>query len=159
MNDLIQTRIERLPTPLLPAQIAEASYVALMKIAEHAEVPRSYAMQEVAKEIIRQSGIDLTKMLTQAKCMTDVPLGDVMLEPTELGAHFGLSGADANKRLCSAGLQTKQGNEWVATAAGKDLCVRHAWVSGHKSGYNLKWRFTSVESMFEETAGVELRYA
>ncbi len=137
--------------PLLPAQVALATLQANLEIMKLVGVPASYAVQETARMMSDQSGLDYCPMLTQAECMNNVPMSDVMLEPTELGEHFKMSGSDANKLLAAAGLQSKQGGDWVPTPAGKPMCIRHAWTVRGKSGYNLKWRFTDVEAYFLNT--------
>ena len=44
--------------------------------------------------------------------MDKVPDKDIMLEPTELGKHYGLSGKAMNKKLAELELQVKANGEW-----------------------------------------------
>jgi len=133
--------------PMLPAQIAEATFFSLMRISEYANVPKSYAMQEAAQLVSNESGMDLTKLLTQAEVMNDVPKEDVMLEPTELGRLFDTSAIAMNRKLKELGLQEKIAGRWTPTEAGEKLSIKHAWVRGNKSGYNLKWNAAEIEAL------------
>ena len=139
-----------LPLPLLPAEVAQKTATALLAIGDMFSVPRSYAVQEAAKIASQQSGIDLTPLLTQAAAMQNVPQEDIMLEPTELSHLFNTSAIAMNRKLADLGLQEKQAGQWVPTALGSGLCERHAWVSGSKSGYNLKWKAVEIEKMMGE---------
>ena len=96
----------------------------------------------------RASGCDITPLITQATAMNNVPDKDVMLEPTELGKHYGLSGKAMNEKLKELDLQYLHGENWYGenwlptekgTEKGKPICERHAWAVNNKSGYNLKW--------------------
>jgi hypothetical protein len=139
------------PQPLqleyTPAQRAQVDFDALMSIAERAKVPKSFAVQECAKMATRSSGLDITHLLTQSEDMDNVPDKDVMLEPTELGAHFGLKAKDMNIQLMELGLQVKSGKQWIATPEGEKISERHAWVVAGKSGYNLKWNWLAVSQL------------
>jgi hypothetical protein len=86
--------------------------------------------------------------------MNNVTDKDVMLEPTELGKKYGLSGKAMNKRLMELGLQVKTANQWIATPKGEKISERYAstatavaWVVANKSGYNLKWNWQSVDDL------------
>lgn len=73
-----------------------------------------------------------------------------MLEPTELGKRYGISAMKMNQALTNAGLQVKGDDGWVATEAARGAWSRHQWVSGSKSGYNLKWNVRFVERSLPE---------
>lgn len=139
------------PQTMLPAQVALETAKAELELARLFKVPESYAVQQIARIVSAQSGIDHTKLLTQAEAMNNVPAEDIMLEPTELGRRYGLSAVQMNKVLQQWGLQVKWGKQWLPTEAGKALCEDHGWIKGNKSGYNLKWRVKEIQKYFEPT--------
>lgn len=55
-----------------------------------------------------------------------------------------------NRTLKEFGLQVKVKVGWEPTPAGKTMCVRHAWKSGAKSGYNLKWNARAVAQVLSD---------
>ena len=147
----LETKQEQ-PRPQLeytPAQRAEVDFKAIMGIAKIANVPDHYALQEAAKIASRASGCDITRLVTQGKDMNNVPDKDVMLEPTELGKHFGLSGKAMNEKLKDLDLQYKHRDSWLPTEKGNPLCERHAWAVKNKSGYNLKWRLSDIVELMK----------
>lgn len=133
--------------PMTPSQIGKQCILDMLDVAELFGAPKSYAIQVAASEAVRQTGMPWDRLLTQAAAMTNVPHEDVMLEPTELGKLFDLSAIAMNRQLATLGLQVKEGGEWRPTEEGAGLCQRHAWVSGSKSGYNLKWRAKDIEAL------------
>ena len=133
-----------------PAQRAQVDFDALMSIAERAEVPKSFALQECAKMATRASGCDITPLITQAAGMDKVPNKDVMLEPTELGKHYGLSGKAMNNKLMDLDLQYRDKEGWKPTEKGEPLCEKHAWAVKNKSGYNLKWNWQGVDDFLSD---------
>lgn len=144
-------KVETTPLPILPATVAKDTFFSLLEVARAVGVPESFAIFEAGELAGQQSGIDLTALLAHAPAMDDVPDQDVMLEPTELGALFGLSGAEMNNKLSELGLQSKVACKWKPTVAGEAVCARHQWkspVSG-KSGYNLKWKAAEIEAMMD----------
>ena len=129
-----------------------------MGIAKIANVPDHYALQEAAKIATRSSGCDITPLITQATAMNNVPDKDIMLEPTELGKHFDLSGKAMNEKLKELDLQYRHGENWLPTEKGKPICERHAstatavaWAVKNKSGYNLKWNWQGVDDLINST--------
>ena len=135
-----------------PAQRAKVDFDALMSIAERAKVPKSFAVQECAKMVTRSSGMDITHLLTQSEDMDKVPNKDVMLEPTELGKHYVLSGKAMNNKLMDLDLQYRDKEGWKPTEKGEPLCERHAWAVKNKSGYNLKWNWQGVDELMQNNA-------
>lgn len=137
--------------PLLPAEVAESTFAAMLSIAKIAGVPESYAIFEAGEIAGQQSGLNLTPMLLHSPAMNDVPDSDVMLEPTELGQLFDLTAAEMNNKLAAFGLQKKVGGKWAATDSGKELCAIHQWKSplSSKSGYNLKWKAAEIEALID----------
>jgi phage regulator Rha-like protein len=152
----IAARKAREPSPreqmMLPAQVGEETIKSMLPVANTYGVPVSYAMQIAAREATKVSGIAWDEMLTQAPVMDDVPIEDVMLEPTEIGKRLGMTAIQTNKWLESEGLQIRTREGWVATKEGAEISQRHAWTKNGKSGYNLKWKANAVEGLFN---GVE----
>ena len=138
--------------PYTPTQLAKIAIDDLSYIAEKFEVPKSFATQEIAKLATRLSGVDITSLLTQSVHMDKVPNKDVMLEPTELGKHYGLSGKAMNNKLMDLDLQYRDKEGWKPTEKGEPLCEKHAWVVKNKSGYNLKWNWQGVDELMQNNA-------
>ena len=136
--------------PYTPTQLAKIAIDDLSYIAEKFEVPKSFATQEIAKLATRLSGVDITSLLTQSVHMDKVPNKDVMLEPTELGKHYGLSGKAMNNKLMDLDLQYRDKEGWKPTEKGEPLCERHAWAVKNKSGYNLKWNWQGVDDFLSD---------
>lgn len=134
-------------TGLSPAQRAANDVEALYRIVDLFKINPSYATQKVAVLASRSSGFDVTELLTQSEHMNNVPDDHVMLEPTELGKALGYSAREMNIKLSELGLQVKAaGGQWIATPEGEQISERHAWASGNKSGYNLKWKLSAVRA-------------
>ncbi|NCC41253.1 MAG: hypothetical protein EOM21_17835 [Gammaproteobacteria bacterium] len=133
--------------PMTPSQIGKQCIIDMTDVAKLFGIPESYALQIAGSEAVRQTGMPWDRLLTQAAAMSNVPDEDVMLEPTDLGRLFDLSGAAMNKKLAELGLQVKEAGEWRPTEEGRALCERHAWVRGNKDGYNLKWKAAEIEKL------------
>lgn len=136
--------------PMTPSQVGKQCILDMLDVAVLFGAPKSYALQVAASEAVRQTGMPWDRLLTQAEAMQNIPHEDVLLEPTELGKLFDLGPVAMNRQLVAFGLQVKEGGEWRPTEEGAALCQRHAWVSGSKSGYNLKWRAKDIEAMMAE---------
>ena len=145
-NELRQQPVATTPAqPLLPSTQAKHIVADTLDIANLLRVPLHIGQQEAVKTARNQTGFDFAPLLAFAPAQTDVPATEVMLEPTELAQRLGVKGARSmNAILRDNGLQVKVNGEWQPTARGENLCVRHAWVSGNKSGYNLKWRLSPI---------------
>ena len=133
-----------------PATLALRDVVAGLEMAKRFGCPESYAIQITSQHAERLTGYPVTMLANQAAACQDVPAGDVMLEPTEIGKLLDMTGADANKMLEGLGLQSKVSGVWTPTAAGQPLCIRHAWTARGKSGYNLKWNARAIEDMIAD---------
>lgn len=138
--------------PLLPEQRAESIIGVFTRLAAAHGVPMSFAMQLASVEATKISGLPFDRLLTQAACMNAVPDEDVMLEPTELGKRYGISGQRLNSILGDHDLQMKIGDNWIPTEDGLKFSQRHAWSRNGKSGYNLKWRVSFVDDLMSEMA-------
>ena len=132
-----------------PPQIMTPS--ALLKeeltIFELLEVPKHLAQIESIKQVKKLSGVDLSYAILLAPAQNEIKAESVMLEPTELGKHFNLSGVKMNKRLRSLDLQYKNGEDWKPTEEGEKISSRHSWSAGNKSGYNLKWNLAEIKRL------------
>jgi len=113
------------------------------------KVPEYIAQIETVKIIKKDSGVDISAILLVAPAQDNIKKKDVMLEPTELGKHFNLSGVKMNKRLRSLDLQYKSGNDWKPTEEGDKISSRHSWSAGSKSGYNLKWNLAKIKKLLK----------
>lgn len=130
-----------------PLNTAQASMSALLAIADMCGVPKHYALSQGVQLVANDSGVDLSGLLTHADCMTGVPHDEVLLEPTELGEMFMMTGAQMNVQLSHLGLQVKVGQQWTPTEKGLEYCEKHNWVTRFKSGYNLKWRAHAIDGL------------
>ena len=130
-----------------PMQIARIIVSEYLEISKLFEVPQHYAQIEAVKEAHSGAGVDLSPLLLRAPAQDRIEDHELMLEPTELGKHYGVSAVKMNQRLAEAGLQVKTEAGWEATDAGKHISVRHAWKNKMKSGYNYKWKVSAVKSI------------
>ena len=130
-----------------PMQIARIIVSEYLEISKLFEVPQHYAQIEAVKEAHSGAGVDLSPLLLRAPAQDRIKDHELMLEPTELGKHYGVSAVKMNQRLAEAGLQVKTEAGWEATDAGKHISVRHAWKNKMKSGYNYKWKVSAVKSI------------
>jgi phage regulator Rha-like protein len=113
-------------------------------------VPEHIAQQEATKLILTEVGVDYTPLMLAAPAQDDIATQDEMLEPTDLAKRLGIRNAiKMNLILEHLGLQTKVRDTWLPTLEGEDLCIKHAWSKGTKSGYNLKWRVTAINAMLD----------
>ena len=103
-------------------------------------VPAHLAQTESVKYVKALTSVDFSAMLQLSATQNDIKEEELCLEPTEMGMAMNLSAFEFNKLLESRGLQYKDQGVWTATPQGRDLCSKHHWVKGAKSGYNLKWK-------------------
>lgn len=114
------------------------------------ECPTHIIQQEIVKKVRKDTGVDFQHLLKHAKAQQNILQHEVMLEPTELGIQLNLgSGRATNLVLESLGLQRRVNGGWVPTDRGEVLSHQHAWTSGDKSGYNLKWNVNKVKELLE----------
>ena len=116
-----------------------------LTIFELLEVPKHLAQVESIKQVKKISGVDLSYALLVSPAQDNIKKESVMLEPTELGKQFGLSGMMMNQKLMRMGLQFNDGTGWVPTKRGAEISSKHAWAKGKKSGYNLKWNKSKIK--------------
>jgi phage anti-repressor protein len=110
-------------------------------------VPVHLAQIESVKHVKASTGVDLAPVLRLAPAQDNIPNSEVMLEPTALGRKYGLSGREVNQKLMVAGLQYRDGDEWLPTKLADGLCARHAWNKQGKSGYNIKWSLEKIRDI------------
>lgn len=111
-------------------------------------VPTHLAQIEAIKHARLSTGVDFSYLLHHAPAQNSVADDEVMLEPTELGKHLGLSAVAVNRKLEAVGLQTRDhAGCWQPTAKGAPISFRHSWTSKGKNGYNLKWKLQAVKSL------------
>lgn len=131
-----------LPSPTTQArQIIEDD----LHVASLFSVPLHFAQSESVKHARLLTGVDYSHLLAYAPAQNDIQYAEMMLEPTPLGARYGVSGVKMNRMLQEAGLQVRVGRDREGTPAAKGQYVRHHWVDGNKDGYNLKWNVNFVE--------------
>lgn len=114
------------------------------------ECPLHIAQQEIVKLVRKDTGVDFSAALKYAKAQQNILQHEIMLEPTELGLRLGLNARQTNRVLQDLGLQYRINGQWIPTDRGEKICHQHAWTSGNKSGYNLKWNLKVVEELLEE---------
>ena len=127
--------------PTTPADLLKEE----LKIFALFEVPKHLAQIESVKQVKKISGVDLSYALLVSPAQDNIEKESVMLEPTELGKQFGLSGMMMNQKLMRMGLQFNDGTGWVPTKRGSEISSKHAWAKGKKSGYNLKWNESKIK--------------
>jgi phage anti-repressor protein len=136
---------------LTPHEKALNAAEVFMKAGELFGAPRHLVQIEAIKEAKRYAGVDLSPVLQLSPAQDNIPDEEEMLEPTELATRLGVTNAMMmNRRLKDLGLQVRTRGGWEPTSAGKSMCIRHAWKSGDKSGYNLKWNYAEVLEMIGE---------
>jgi len=139
------------PQPLLPTTLARHTIEDDLAVAQLLAVPLHLAQSEAVKHARLLTGVDYGHLLAHAPAQNDIQYEQVMLEPTELGKGFGLSAVKMNQKLEQLGLQVRQNDQWTPTEAAKGAWARHQWVSGGKSGYNIKWNKAFVEKRMKAT--------
>ena len=133
----------------LPAAVAAEHIKAELELAALFSVPLHLAQAEAVKTVKATIGYDAARFLLLAPAQTNIPVDEMRLEPTELGKMFGMSAIKVNRALEEAGLQKKVALGWEPTGEGKLYASSHQWVSGSKSGYNLKWAVSKARSVLE----------
>ena len=133
--------------PITPEEKAIRALKVHLEVAALFECPKHLGQIESVKQVKQDYGFDFSTHLLTSPTQNNVADTEVMLEPTELGKHYGLSAVKMNQRLASQGLQSRVSGAWVPTPKAKGLCVKHSWARGNKSGYNLKWNLAKVQAL------------
>ena len=134
-------------TELLPKEKAVRELKTEIDLLSLFEIPKHLLQIEAVKQVKKDTGFDFSHALLLAPAQNEIKAESVMLEPTELGKHFNLSGVKMNKRLRSLDLQYKNGEDWISTEKGEKISSRHSWSAGNKSGYNLKWNLAEIKRL------------
>lgn len=109
--------------------------------------PLHLAQIESVKYTKSLTNVDLSRFLLNAPAQQAVIDEEIMLEPKELAERLGFKSAIAfNKKLTEIGLQSRINGELVATDEAIGMFTKHAWKNRSKSGYNYKWKLSSVRS-------------
>jgi prophage antirepressor-like protein len=150
------------PAPTPVALTTEDKALSCLKswlaAAELLSVPKSLAIVEAVKATDNTYHVDYTPLLQHSPEMDNITSNEVMLEPTELGKHFGYTGkigAKMNLKLEELGLQVRNDSgEWEPTQKAEAICMRHLWKLGTKSGYNTKWNKVAVAQLIKQNEQV-----
>ena len=96
------------------------------------KIPEHIVQQESVKRVKLVTGVDFSDRLLLAPAQNNIPEVELMLEPTELGKLYNISGRQMNLKLADAKLQIKVANGWEPTEFGKPMCTKHSWIKGSK---------------------------
>lgn len=112
-------------------------------------VPAHLAQIESCKYTRLKTGIDFSPLLQLSAAQENIAEQELMLEPTECAKRLNFTSATAfNRALEAQGLQNKIGSSWEPIGEAIKHSSKHAWVRGNKSGYNLKWRISFLNRVF-----------
>ena len=123
--------------------------------------PRHLLQIEAVKNVERLTGKDFSNLLALSPYMDNIPVDEVMLEPSDIAKHYGLKGsthdsAIINQVLAGAGLQFKNSaGAWQPAVGVEPLAQRHCWSKNGKSGYNYKWRLSGIAHILDVHFGYE----
>ncbi|MEX3555590.1 MAG: Bro-N domain-containing protein [Burkholderia gladioli] len=113
----------------------------LFRVARMIGCDRNAAAVSANQSVLAASGLNLLAALGQTH-MTASNQEAQYFTPTELGQRIGASGRKFNLLLAVAGLQSKAGEEWEVTDAGKDFARIYDTGKRHGSGVpiqQIKW--------------------
>jgi phage anti-repressor protein len=114
------------------------------------KIPEHIKQIEITKTVKRDIGVDLAHMLSLSPSQDSIKEEEIMLEPTECARRFGFQSANEfNKWLHLKGYQYKTPDGWQCSDFAKSYCSKHSWSKGNKSGYNLKWKTSFIESIIK----------
>jgi prophage antirepressor-like protein len=110
-------------------------------------IPEHISQLEAVKQAQDETGFDATPMLRLAPAQQRVAKEEIMLEPTPLSKHFGLSAKTMNLYLEELGLQHKVLDNWHPINEGVGMAAINHWKSsyGSKDGYNYRWNLTMLK--------------
>ncbi len=124
-------------SPRLPSQVAALEIESRVKIGQLLGIDAGMSRVIAIKATEQATGLDLQ---AYQKLIT-VDHQEVGLTPTQLGEIHGLTPISMNRKLYEAGLQEKEGKQWMPTAKGKGYCTMNPYQSqssGHTS-YRVMW--------------------
>lgn len=131
--------------PVKQVPEARAYLEDMLEVMKLFQVPLHLAQTESVKLTSQVKGVDYSAALLVAPAQSNIKPEEQMLEPTELGKFYGLSARSVNFILQLAGLQIKEGSDWLPTDKAFGNYVTHQWKKLGKTGYNLKWNVKFVE--------------
>ena len=107
------------------------------------------ALDKIVKHYTGQSMLELSgvTLIAPTKCQ--------LLNPTEIGKHFGVSGRKVNEILCKEGYQVRVGTNYEPLELGQPYAVMLDTGKQHSDGTpirQLKWEssfLTEIEELFE----------
>jgi phage anti-repressor protein len=110
-------------------------------------IPEHISQLEAVKQAQDETGFDATPMLRLAPAQQSITKEAIMLEPTQLSKHFGLSAKTMNLYLEELGLQHKVLDNWHPIGEGESMAAINHWKSnyGSKDGYNYRWNLTMLK--------------
>lgn len=110
-------------------------------------IPEHISQLEAVKQAQDETGYDATPMLRLAPAQQSIEKEEIMLEPTPLSKHFGLSAKTMNLYLEELGLQHKVLDNWHPIGEGIAMAAINHWKSqyGSKAGYNYRWNLTMLK--------------
>ena len=132
-------------------QDSTKNIAAWLKLGDLLNAPRHLTVIEASKHTKKVYGVDIATLLPGSSDMDNIPEDDVFLEPTEAAKVLDIRSAqEFNKIMLQKGCQYNVRGEWAPTERSKGQTQRHAWSSGSKSGYNLKWRLSFCREVLQE---------
>lgn len=127
-----------------------------LKAGDLLKAPLHIVQQEAVKEVRKQTGIDYTPLLVHADAQQSIKSEEMMMEPTQLASELNFKSAnEVNKWLSKLGLQTKVNKRWEPTDEGQEYCFIHSWNTKNKSGYNLKWNVSKLQTLLDSPLEVD----
>lgn len=127
-----------------------------LKAGDLLKAPLHIVQQEAVKEVCKQTGIDYTPLLVHADAQQSIKSEEMMMEPTQLASELNFKSAnEVNKWLSKLGLQTKVNKRWEPTDEGQEYCFIHSWNTKNKSGYNLKWNVSKLQTLLDSPLEVD----
>lgn len=136
-------------TPELPSPRAQAITVIkeCLELTSLFNIPEHISQLEAVKQAQDETGYDATPMLKLAPAQQKIAKEDIMLEPTALSKHFGLSPITMNKYLKELGLQHKVLGNWHPIGEGIKMAAINHWKNNYvsKDGYNYRWNLTMLK--------------
>jgi len=138
------TAVDNLPTPRSQAITVIKECLELTSLFN---IPEHISQVEAVKQAQDETGYDASPMLKLAPAQQNVAKEVIMLEPTPLSKHFGLSAITMNKYLEELGLQHKVLDNWHPMAEGIAMSAINHWKNnyGSKDGYNYRWNLTMLK--------------
>ena len=129
------------------SEIFNKIYAKLHIFANILEVLESVFIKEIALEILKQSGVDKSKLTEQ---ITKADIEKIVCAITNL--TFEISGTYDNNQVVSGGVDLKSLTSNLESTKNKNMyfCGELCDVDGICGGYNLQWAWTSAYVVFKK---------